>query len=152
MNSPPTPYGRAFEPSHVFTLLSGARVPVMVEMRGDPIAWERDGTRWMTNMGILAEWWGCTARHVSRIASVEDLSVKAPAPRMTKRAIAEMLKVKPRRQYDTHRYAVTDREYCENNLGAAVLILDVLAEHPSVRKALTDAIAAVQPSPKKKAR
>lgn len=61
-----------FKPTHVFTLLDGTTIPVTVEERGDPIAWEEDGTRWHTVCGVMETWWTCTTRGVVRLKTVSE--------------------------------------------------------------------------------
>lgn len=60
-----------FVPIHIFVLLDGTIVPVQVELRGDYVASEEDGTQWYTVMGLLNLYWTCRKRKVSKIKSVE---------------------------------------------------------------------------------
>lgn len=64
-----------FKPTHVFVLLDGERIPVRTELRGDWVAFEANGNRWYTVMGLMDVWWTSIngARHVTRIAKVEKL-------------------------------------------------------------------------------
>lgn len=61
-----------FTPTHDFTLLDGTVVPVAVELRGDPVAEEADGTRWATVCGPLELWWTCRKRGVVKLRRVTE--------------------------------------------------------------------------------
>jgi hypothetical protein len=65
----------AFNPTHIFILLTGEEVPVVVEERSDFVAFEADGTSWYTVMGPMSEWWSCRARVVTKVKEVRRLTV-----------------------------------------------------------------------------
>ena len=60
-------------PTHVFTLLDGTEIPVQVELRGDPIAVDADGHRWVTNCGVLDTWWTCADRQITKLKAVREV-------------------------------------------------------------------------------
>jgi hypothetical protein len=60
-----------FVPTHTFVLDDDTRVYVRVELRGDYIAEEADGTSWYTVVGHMDPWWSCRMRGIRRVKRVE---------------------------------------------------------------------------------
>lgn len=79
------PKSETFAATHIFVLLDGTEVPVQVEVLGDPIAKEADGTRWCTVMGVESTHWTCMPRKVLRIQKVTPLNVPDVAPKKRSR-------------------------------------------------------------------
>lgn len=79
------PKSETFAATHIFVLLDGTEVPVQVEVLGDPIAKEADGTRWCTVMGVESIHWTCMPRKVLRIQKVTPLNVPDVAPKKRSR-------------------------------------------------------------------
>lgn len=67
-----------FEANHIFVLHDGTQVPVAVELRGDYVAYEADGTSWYTVAGKNDVWWTCNERNVNTIKRVLPLNEPLP--------------------------------------------------------------------------
>lgn len=78
-----------FKPTHIFTLMTGDEIPVVVEERSDYVAFEWDGTSWYTVMGPMSEWWSCRARGLTKIKSVRPV-MGLPA-HMTRKKLEALL-------------------------------------------------------------